>query len=59
MIKLLSLQKRYNKSIKELTETITTSFHMRTVIIYNCLEPSFEPKATEHINEMINMALRI
>ena len=42
------------KNIKELTETITKSFHEDCKYL-NCLNPTFEPKATEHIKGMINM----
>ena len=52
--KIIESSKKNKKSIKELTETITKSFH-EDCIYLNCLNPSFEPKATEHINEMIDM----
>tara|TARA_B100000029_G_scaffold413363_1_gene416339 strand:+ start:294 stop:1649 length:1356 start_codon:yes stop_codon:yes gene_type:complete len=52
--KIIDSSKKKNKSIKELTETITKSFHEDCRYL-NCLNPNFEPKATEHISEMINM----
>jgi len=52
--KIIESSKKNKKSIKELTETITKSFHEDCRYL-NCLNPTFEPKATEHINEMINM----
>tara|TARA_B100000579_G_scaffold367024_1_gene327181 strand:+ start:1331 stop:2689 length:1359 start_codon:yes stop_codon:yes gene_type:complete len=52
--KIIASSKKNKKSIKELTETITKSFHEDCVYL-NCLNPTFEPKATEHIKEMINM----
>tara|TARA_Y100000590_G_scaffold135719_1_gene155338 strand:+ start:677 stop:2035 length:1359 start_codon:yes stop_codon:yes gene_type:complete len=52
--KIIESSKKNKKSIKELTETITKSFHEDCKYL-NCLNPSFEPKATEHIKEMINM----
>ena len=52
--KIIEASKQNNKSIKELTEIITTSFHKDCKYL-NCLEPNFEPKATDHINEMISM----
>ena len=58
MIKLSSHQKKNNKSIGELTKTITTSFHKDCKYL-NCLEPSFEPKATEYIKEMITMVTNL
>lgn len=56
--KIIESSKKYNKSINELTKTITTSFHKDCKYL-NCLEPSFEPKATEHIKEMINMVTNL
>ena len=56
--KIIESSKKYNKSIEELTKVITTSFHKDCKYL-NCLEPSFEPKATEHIKEMINMVTNL
>ena len=53
MIKLSSHQKKIIKVLESLTKTITTSFHEDCKYL-NCLEPSFEPKATEYIKEMIS-----
>jgi len=52
--KIIESSKKNNKSINELTKTITKSFHEDCKYL-NCLNPTFEPKATEHIKEMINM----
>jgi len=52
--KIIESSKKNKKSIKELTETITKSFHDDCRYL-NCLNPTFEPKATEHIQGMINM----
>tara|TARA_Y100000590_G_scaffold151059_1_gene173561 strand:- start:686 stop:2041 length:1356 start_codon:yes stop_codon:yes gene_type:complete len=52
--KIIESSKKNNKSIKELTETITKSFHDDCSYL-NCLKPTFEPKATEHIKDMISM----
>ena len=52
--KIIESSKKNKKSIKELTETITKSFHEDCRYL-NCLKPTFEPKATEHIKEMISM----
>lgn len=41
-----------NISIATLTEKITSIFHSNIKEL-NCLEPNFEPKATEHISEML------
>jgi len=56
--KIIESSKENNKSIKELTETITKSFY-KDCNYLNCLKPTFEPKATEHINEMINMVTNL
>ena len=52
--KIIESSKKNNKSIEDLTKTITASFHEDCKYL-NCLTPSFEPKATEHIKEMILM----
>jgi len=52
--KIIESSKKKNKRIKELTEAITISFH-KDCNYLNCLKPTFEPKATEHIKEMIKM----
>jgi len=56
--KIIESSKKNNKSIGELTKTITTSFHKDCKYL-NCLEPSFEPKATEHVKEMISMVTNL
>jgi len=52
--KIIESSKKNKKGIKELTETIIKSFHEDCRYL-NCLKPTFEPKATEHIKEMIDM----
>ena len=52
--KIIESSKKNKISIKDLTENITKSFHEDCKYL-NCLNPTFEPKATEHIKEMINM----
>jgi len=52
--KIIEASQKKQKNIKELTETITKSFHEDCNYL-NCLNPTYEPKATEHIKEMINM----
>jgi len=56
--KIIESAKKNKKNIKELTETITKSFHEDCRYL-NCLKPTFEPKATEHIKEMIDMILNL
>ena len=46
--------KKNNKSIKEITENVTKIFHKDCESL-NCLKPTEEPKATEHIKGMIEM----
>ena len=50
--KIIEVSKKTNKSIKEITETVTEVFHNDCKSL-NCELPTKEPKATEHINEMI------
>jgi len=52
--KIIESSKEKKKSIKTLTEAITKSFHEDCSYL-NCLNPTFEPKATEHIKGMIEM----
>ena len=52
--KIIESSKKNKKSIKKLTENITKSFH-KDCRYLNCLNPTFEPKATEHIKGMIDM----
>ena len=56
--KIIQSSKKNKKSINELTKTITKSFHDDCIYL-NCLKPSFEPKATEHIKEMITMVTNL
>ena len=52
--KIIESSKRLNKTINDLTKAISESFYKDCEYL-NCLKPSFEPKATDHIKEMINM----
>ena len=52
--KIIESSKNKKISIDELTSNITKSFHDDCEYL-NCLKPSFEPKATEHIDGMIAM----
>ena len=56
--KIIESSKKNKKSVKELTETITKSFHKDCKYL-NCLNPTYEPKATEHIKEMIDMVTNL
>ena len=52
--KIIESAKKNKSTIKNLTENITKSFHDDCKYL-NCLKPTFEPKATEHIEGMIKM----
>ena len=52
--KIIDASKNKKISIDKLTSSITKSFHDDCQYL-NCLKPSFEPKATEHIKSMIEM----
>ena len=56
--KIIDSSKKNKRNINELTETITKSFHEDCKYL-NCLNPTFEPKATEHIKEMIRMVSKL
>ena len=53
--KIIEASKKKNKSIKEITESVTKIFHKDCESL-NCQKPTEEPKATEHIKGMIEMA---
>ena len=52
--KIIEASKSKNKSINDITQEVTKIFHQNCKSL-NCLKPSKEPKATEHIKEMIQM----
>ena len=52
--KIIEASKKKNKSIKLITEEITKIFHKNCEAL-NCVLPTNEPKATEHIEDMILM----
>lgn len=52
--KIINAAQSHSISTEELTSKITAIFH-NNIAKLNCLPPSFEPKATEHIAEMIEM----
>jgi len=56
--KIIESSKKNKKSVKELTETIAKSFHEDCKYL-NCLSPTYEPKATEYIREMISMVTNL
>ena len=52
--KIIESSKKNKKSINDLTKSITESFYKDCKYL-NCLKPNFEPKATDHIKDMILM----
>jgi len=52
--KIIEISKKNNKSINEITNDISKVFHENCKAL-NCLTPTKEPKATEHIEDMIEM----
>ena len=52
--KIIEISKQGNNSIDKITSEVTNNFRQNTKDL-NCLAPSVEPKATEHIKEMIEM----
>ena len=50
--KIIEASKKKGVSITELTNKITKEFHLNCLSLF-CDEPSIEPKATDHVNEMI------
>ena len=52
--KIIEASKNKNVSINDITQEVTKIFHQNCKSL-NCLEPSKEPKATEHIKGMIEM----
>jgi cysteinyl-tRNA synthetase len=52
--KIIEASKKNNKSIDEITSEVSNIFHENCKDL-NCLKPTKEPKATEHIKEMIEM----
>ena len=52
--KIIETSKQEKNSIDNITAKVTNNFRQNTKDL-NCLAPSVEPKATEHIKEMIEM----
>tara|TARA_A100001035_G_C27771726_1_gene496727 strand:- start:131 stop:1477 length:1347 start_codon:yes stop_codon:yes gene_type:complete len=56
--KIIESSKKNKKEINQITKEVTKVFHENCKSL-NCLKPTVEPKATEHINEMIEMSLSL
>tara|TARA_A100001011_G_scaffold83059_1_gene86679 strand:- start:287 stop:1636 length:1350 start_codon:yes stop_codon:yes gene_type:complete len=53
--KIIEASKKNKKSIDQITNGVTKIFHENCKSL-NCLKPTVEPKATDHIKEMIEMS---
>ena len=56
--KIIEASKNKKVSISELTKEITNKFHKDCVTLF-CLNPTQEPKATEHVSGMIKMTEKL
>ena len=56
--KIITTAKKNKQSVEELTKRVTSSFHLDSKYL-RCLEPNFEPKATEHIEGMVEMIKKL
>ena len=56
--KIIDAAKKNNISISQLTKKVTLDFHDDCKYL-GCLEPTIEPKATDHIYEMISLTERL
>ena len=52
--KIIDISKKRKIPIEKITSEVTKIFHQDCNNL-NCLKPTFEPKATDHIKEMIEM----
>ena len=52
--KIIEASKKRGIEIVELTNEITKEFHLNCKSLF-CMKPTLEPKATDHVNEMISM----
>ena len=52
--KIIEASKKINKPINEITKEVSKVFHENCKSL-NCLEPTKEPRATDHIKEMVEM----
>ncbi len=52
--KIIEASKKRGIPISELTNEVTKEFHLNCISLF-CMKPTLEPKATDHVNEMISM----
>ena len=56
--KIIEASKNKKTTISELTNLVTKKFHKNCDALF-CLKPTKEPKATDHVNEMIKMTEKL
>ena len=56
--KIIETSQKQNIDISQLTKIVTKYFHEDCVYL-GCLAPNVEPKATDHINEMIELTSKL
>jgi cysteinyl-tRNA synthetase len=56
--KIIEASNRLNISIQDLTNKVTKDFHNDCHYL-GCLNPTVEPKATEHLNEMVSLIQKL
>ena len=56
--KIIEAANKKNLSIKKITDKVTKDFHDDCKFL-GCLNPTHEPKATEHLDEMINLVTKL
>ncbi len=56
--KIIEVANKNKVSIEEITNKVTKDFHDDCAYL-GCLNPTFQPKATEHLNEMIDLIKKL
>jgi cysteinyl-tRNA synthetase len=56
--KIINRAKELGCTINDLTSKVTEVFHSNCAYL-NCIKPTFEPRATDHINDMIDIISRL
>ena len=56
--KIIEASNKFNISIQDLTNKVTKDFHNDCHYL-GCLNPTVEPKATEHLNEMVSLIQKL
>tara|TARA_B100000963_G_scaffold237693_1_gene207825 strand:- start:1583 stop:2734 length:1152 start_codon:yes stop_codon:yes gene_type:complete len=56
--KIIEASKKRNMSISELTNEVIKEFRLNCISLF-CMHPTLEPKATDHVKEMISMTANL